>query len=97
MTNRGLATLIIQFAASCAAAYWAVGTGVPYIGLSNQPLPWWRSALRWPWWIVGSVGSSLRPLQIMIVLFAVYTVLAFLIIKSLATLIGTVGGSSPVS
>ena len=81
MTSRRTASLIIQLAASFWAADRAVWAGVPYISL--RPLPWWKSALRWPWWAIRSIAGSLQPWQIMLMLFAVYSVMTFLIIRCL--------------
>jgi hypothetical protein len=80
MTSRGAATIILQTAGSFVLANWTLRAGVPYISLG--PLPWWKLALRWPWGAIDSLGIFHHPWQTMVVLFVVYSALAFFIIRS---------------
>lgn len=73
----GLAQVVVSF---IAAAY-AVKGGIPYVGLA--PLPWWQSALRWPWSLAFRLGGATHLLAVMLALFAVYSAMAFLILRYL--------------
>jgi hypothetical protein len=66
---------------SFVAAAYAVKAGIPYVGFG--PLPWWQSALTWPWSLaLGLVGNA-HPLAVMLALFTVYSGIAFLILRFL--------------
>jgi hypothetical protein len=76
-----LAAVLLQVAISVIAATYAVNAGIPYLGFG--PLPWWKTALRWPWSVAIRFSGTMHPLAIMLVLFAVYSAVVFLILQYL--------------
>jgi hypothetical protein len=81
MKTLRLALVLLQVAASVIVAVYAVNAGIPYVGLG--PLPWWKIALRWPWSMAIRFGGTMHPLAIVVVLFAIYSAIAFLILQHL--------------
>jgi hypothetical protein len=73
-----VALTLVQFATSCVLAFYAVKEGIPYVGMA--PLPWWKSALRWPWRFF--IGFH-HPLVALSALFLLYSATAFLVIRYL--------------
>ena len=70
-----------QVVMSFVAAAYAVKAGILYVGFA--PLPWWQSALRWPWSLALRLIGNTHPLAMMLVLFTVYSGIAFLILRFL--------------
>jgi len=76
-----LAAVLPQVAISVIAAAYAVNAGIPYLGLG--PWPWWKAALGWPWSVAIRFSGTMHPVAIMLMLFAVYSTVAFLILQYL--------------
>jgi F0F1-type ATP synthase membrane subunit a len=70
-----------QVVMSFVAADYAVEAGIPFFGFG--PLPWWQAALRWPWSLALRLVGNTHPLAIMLILFAVYSGIVFLILRFL--------------
>jgi len=79
MKIRVFVVALAQVIVSLVVAAYAVREGIPYVG--RMPLPWWKSALRWPWWLMCRLSGNIdHPLPIILVLFVIYSGTLFLIL-----------------
>jgi hypothetical protein len=78
---RRVILVLVQVVMSFVAADYAVQAGIPYVGFA--PLPWWQAAFRCPWSLALRLVGNTHPLAIMLILFAVYSGMAFLILRFL--------------
>ena len=57
--------------------------GIDQRDVAGGPLPWWKAALGWPWSVAIRFSGTMHPVAIMLMLFAVYSTVAFLILQYL--------------
>lgn len=83
--NPKIALRFVEMWVSLTTACFAVRWCIPYFGLG--PIPWWQAILRWPWQVAygifGSQGSGRFVVLTMFTLFVIYSVVCFLMIRSL--------------